>query len=93
METSKYKYSRPDLYCKICALKISAKFQKSYYNKGLVFCFVKLHAKTLNVTQNAFSICGLLQILLKYKKKSKRDVRILGTTILQNNSRGLFLKV
>ena len=77
----------------MCSENIS-EIQKSYY-KGFIFFFfffVKLQAKTMNVTENAFFICVLLEILLKYKKV-KRNARTSGPTSLQNNSGGLFLKV
>ena len=49
------KQANKDAVTQIYILKISAKIQKSYYNKGLIFRFVKLQTKTLNVTENAFS--------------------------------------
>ena len=42
--------------------------------------------KTLSVSENIFFIYVLTEILLKYRKKLIRYVRIFGTTILQNKS-------
>ena len=59
----------------MCSENIS-EIQKSYY-KGLIFFlffvfFCKVAGQTKNVTENAFFISVLLEILLKYKKSKKK---------------------